>query len=80
MDKIDVFSSGLKADKCLFKNEIRSGPLLGGVVLIISSVFRLYTAPLFCSPSFTGLCSSCAEIWFINNIFAVQKKKQGHST
>jgi hypothetical protein len=31
MSRIDVFSGGLKAEECLFKNEIRSGPLLVGV-------------------------------------------------
>jgi hypothetical protein len=36
----------------------------------------LILAPLFCSLSFTSLCSSSAETWFIiNNIFAVKKKK-----
>jgi hypothetical protein len=44
-------------------------------VSVISSVFLLYTTPLFCSSSFIDLCSTCAETWFIyNNIFAVEKK------
>jgi hypothetical protein len=29
--RVDVFSGGIKAEKCLSKNEIRSGPLLGVV-------------------------------------------------
>ncbi|MCI62800.1 hypothetical protein A2U01_0084057, partial [Trifolium medium] len=31
MDQIDVFSGSLEADECLYKNEIRNGPLLSGV-------------------------------------------------
>jgi hypothetical protein len=46
-------------------------------VLVFSLVCRLYTAPLSCSSSFTGLCSSCTETWLLlYNIFAVQKKKK----
>jgi hypothetical protein len=37
------------------------GLLSSSVVLVFSLLFRLYTAPLFCSLSFTGLCSSCAD-------------------
>jgi hypothetical protein len=37
-------------------------------------VFRLYTAPLYCSSTFSDLCSSCAG-YIINNIFAVQNKR-----
>jgi hypothetical protein len=44
------------------------------------TVFSIcYTAPLFCSSSFTSLCSSCAEnteIWFLIIIYLMFKKKK----
>jgi hypothetical protein len=75
MGWVDVFSGGLEDEECLSKNEISSRPLLGGVCFGISLMFRLYRTHLFCSHLFTGLCSPCAETIFINNIFAVQRKK-----
>jgi hypothetical protein len=36
MVRVSVFSSGsLEAEECLFKNEIRNGPLIGGVCFCI---------------------------------------------
>jgi hypothetical protein len=58
MGWICVICGGLKADECLSKNEIRNRPLLGGVGFGFSLMFHLYTASLFCSSSFTSLCSS----------------------
>jgi hypothetical protein len=60
---------GLEAGEGPSKNEIRSEPLLGYVCFWFLLVFRLYMAPLFCSSVFPSLCSSCAEIGYINNIF-----------
>jgi hypothetical protein len=65
----------LKADKCLSKYEIRTESLLGGVYFGFSLVFRLYTAHLFCSSSFIGLCSPYAETRFFNNIIFVIREK-----
>jgi len=41
--------------------------LIAGVSLLVFCfrVFRLYTASFVCTSFFSGLCSSCAEIWFI---------------
>jgi hypothetical protein len=74
MGRVDVFSGGLEDEEGLSKNEISSIPLLGGICFGISLVFCLYTAPLFCNNLFIGLCLSCAETIFINNIFVVKKK------
>jgi hypothetical protein len=48
MGLVDVFSGALEAEECPFKNEIRSGPILGSVcfdifvgVPLIYSVFVL---------------------------------------
>jgi hypothetical protein len=72
MGRVDVLSGGLEADECLFKNEIRSGPLLGGVFLI----FRLYTTPLFCSLFYESLFVLSRDLIIYNNIIAVKKKSK----
>jgi hypothetical protein len=66
---------GQDAEECSSKYEIRCEPLLGLIVFGFTLlVFRLYTAPLFCSSAFVGLCSSCAEIdYIINNILLLKK-------
>jgi hypothetical protein len=43
-------------------------------VLVFSWVFCLYTAHLFCSPSFTSLCWSCTETWLLVIIYLPIKK------
>jgi hypothetical protein len=47
MGWVDVFSSGLIVDECLSKNDIRSRPLLGGVLFSIYIRCYAYILPLY---------------------------------
>jgi hypothetical protein len=46
---VDVFSGGLEAEGCILRMRLEVD-LLGSVCFGISSVFRIYMTPLFCSP------------------------------
>jgi hypothetical protein len=68
---------GQDAEECSSKYGIRYEPLLGLVVFGFTSlVFRLYTAPLFCSSAFSSLRSSCATTDYIINYILPLKKTQ----
>jgi hypothetical protein len=51
MSRVVVFSDSLEAEECLYKYEIKSEPLLGGIRCLC-----------FCSLSFMDLCSSCTKL------------------
>jgi hypothetical protein len=71
---ICVFSSGQITEECLSKNDIRSRLILGGVCFSIFMGVPLIYDALFCSSSFTGLCSSCVETWLLLIIYLPLKK------
>jgi hypothetical protein len=74
LGRVGVFSGSLEAVECPFKNEIRSGPLLDVLVLVLYlGVPPIYRHFLFCS-FFLSVSIRLVQRLCFNNIFAVQKK------
>jgi hypothetical protein len=73
LGRVGVFSGSLEAVECPFKNEIRSGPLLDMLVLVLYlGVPPIYGHILFCS-SFLPVYVHLVQILGFNNIFTVKK-------
>ncbi|KAK2402413.1 hypothetical protein QL285_051935 [Trifolium repens] len=75
VSRVDVFFGGLEAEECPSKNEIRCGPLLGGVCFGFIHWCSAYIRRLcFVVPFFPISVHLVRKLVINNNIFAVKNK------
>jgi hypothetical protein len=75
VSRVDVFFGGLEAEECPSKNEIRCGPLLGGVCFGFIHWCSVYIRHLYFAVPLFWVSIHLVQRPIINNIFVIFKKK-----